>query len=53
MVRLTTSFALTARYLADLDAPARTRLEGMILDHLGHSAGVRAILGAPVEAANG
>jgi hypothetical protein len=53
VVRLTTSFALTARYLADLDAAARTRLEGMILDHLGHSAGVRALLGAPVEAANG
>jgi hypothetical protein len=53
VVRLTTSFALAARYLSDLDATARGRLEGMILDHLGHSVGVRAILGAPIEGNNG
>ena len=52
VVRLTTSFALAARYLSDFDAAARTRLEGMVMDHLGHSAGVRALLGAPVEAVN-
>lgn len=49
VVRLTISFALAARYLADLDLPARSRLESMLLDHLGHSVGVRVLLGAPVE----
>ena len=53
VVRLTTSFALAARYLSDLDAAARARLEAMLLDYLGHSVGVRAILGAPVEGNNG
>lgn len=48
-VRLSISFALAARYLSDLDAGARARLEPMLLAHLGHSAAVRAILGAPVE----
>lgn len=52
VVRLTSSFALAARYLSDLDAAARNRLEPMLLDYLGHSAGVRAILGAPVEGNN-
>lgn len=49
VVRLTISFVLAARYLGDLDLPARSRLEGTLLDHLGHSVGVRVLLGAPVE----
>ena len=52
-VRLTSSFALAARYLTDFDVDARSRLEAMILDHLGHSAGIRALLGAPAEAVGG
>lgn len=52
VVRLTISFALAARYLCDLDLPARSRLESMLIDHLGHSIGVRVILGASVEVLN-
>ena len=53
VVRLTTSFALAARYLSDLNLPGRSRLESMLIDHLGHSVGVRVILGAPIEVTNG
>jgi hypothetical protein len=52
-VRLVISFGLAVRFLLDLEQPARARLESMIMDHLGHSAGLRAILGAPVETING
>jgi hypothetical protein len=51
VVRLVISFVLAARYLGDFDAPARSRLEASLLDHLGHSKGVRALLGAPLEPA--
>lgn len=53
VVRLTISFALAARYLSDLKPDVRSRLESMLIDHLGHSVGVRVILGAPIEANNG
>lgn len=53
VVRLTISFALAARFLGDFDPPAHSRLESMLLDHLGHSVGVRLILGAPSELTNG
>lgn len=53
VVRLTISFALAARYLCDLSPPERSRLESMLIDHLGHSAGVRALLGAPIEVTHG
>lgn len=52
-IRLVMTFALTARYLEDLDSANRQRLESTLLDHLGHSAAVRAIVGAPIENANG
>jgi len=52
VVRLTISFALAARYLSDLDPPARSRLENMLIDHLGHSVGVRMLLGATTEVSN-
>lgn len=48
-MRLVTSFALAARYLSDLGAAAPAQLEAMLLDHLGHSTGVRILLGAAVE----
>lgn len=51
-VRLIISFTLAARYLVDLDPAARSRLESMLIDHLGHSVGVRVLLGAPIEVSN-
>lgn len=51
-VRLSIAFALAARYLQDLNKAERARLESMLLDHLGHSTGVRILLGAPVEVAS-
>lgn len=51
-VRLIISFAFAARYLVDLAHPARSRLESVLMDHLGHSIGVRAILGKSVEVSN-
>lgn len=53
VVRLVITFVLAARYLEDLEGPARSRLEGALLDHLGHSVAVRTIIGAPVEDSNG
>lgn len=53
VVRLVVMFSLAARYLEDLDSATRQRLEGLLLDHLGHSVAVRAIIGAPVEGTNG
>lgn len=53
VVRLSVSFALAARYLLDLKAESRAQLEHMLLDNLGHSTGVRVMLGAPTEVANG
>ena len=52
VVRLSVSFALAARYLSDLDDDVRARLECMLLDHLGHSGGVRFYLGATTEASH-
>jgi hypothetical protein len=52
VVQLTVSFALAARYLSDLDANARSRLESMLLDRLGHLAGIRVLLGATTEGPN-
>ena len=52
-MRLVTSFVLAARYLSDLSRGDRSLLEPMLLDHLGHSVGIRVLLGAPVEARNG
>jgi hypothetical protein len=52
VVQLTVSFALAARYLCDFDATARSRLENMLLDHLGHSVGVRVLLGVTTEESN-
>ena len=49
VVRLTVSFALAARYLTDLDQSARLRLEAMLIDNLGHSEGIRVLLGATIE----
>ena len=51
-VRLVISFALAARYLADLSEQGRVRIEPVLMAHLGHSASVRALVGAPVEAAD-
>lgn len=53
VVRLVMTFVLAARYLEDLDSASRQRLESTLLDHLGHSVAVRAIVGAPIENANG
>ncbi len=53
VVRLVTTFALAARYLADLDGAARQRLETTLLDHLGHSVAIRSLVGAPIESKNG
>ncbi|MBX3319622.1 MAG: hypothetical protein KF890_07060 [Nitrospira sp.] len=53
VVRLTISYALAARYLSDFDTSKRSRLENMLIDHLGHSEGVRVLLGAPIEMNNG
>lgn len=53
VVRLTISFSLAARYLSDFDTAKRSRLESVLMDHLGHSIGVRVLLGAPIEADNG
>lgn len=53
VVRLVTTFALAARYLEDLDRAVRQRLEGTLLDHLGHSVAIRAIVGAPIESTHG
>jgi len=53
VVRLTVSYALAARYLSDFDTSKRSRLESMLIDHLGHSVGVRVLLGAPIEVTNG
>jgi hypothetical protein len=52
-MRLVISFALAARYLSDLEELGRANLETMVLDRLGHSMGVRLILGAPVELLDG
>lgn len=53
VVRLTISFAFAARYLLDIPAVGRSHLENTLLDHLGHSGGIRAILGASTEVTNG
>jgi hypothetical protein len=53
VVRLVTTFALAARYLEDLDSAVRQRLEGTLLDHLGHSVAIRVLVGAPTESTNG
>lgn len=53
VVRLTISYALAARYLGDFDAAKRSRLENTLMDQLGHSVGVRALLGSPSEVING
>jgi hypothetical protein len=53
VVRLTTSFVLAARYLSDFDSAARSSIEGAVLDHLGHSAAIRALIGASGESSNG
>jgi hypothetical protein len=49
VVRLVLMFAMASRYLQDLDISSKTRLDSVISDHLGHSAGIRAMLGATVE----
>ena len=53
VVRLTISYALAARYLCDFDAANRSHLENTLMDQLGHSGGVRALLGGPSEVSNG
>jgi hypothetical protein len=53
VVRLTVTFALAARYLRDLDQAARRQLESVLLDQLGHSVGVRILLGVAIEETNG
>lgn len=53
VVRLVTTFSLSARYLEDLASVERLRLEGTLLDHLGHSIAVRALIGASIENKNG
>lgn len=53
VVRLTISYTLAARYLCDFEAAKRSRLENALMDQLGHSLGVRALLGAPSEVING
>jgi len=49
VVRLIITFALAARYLIDLDQAARSRLEHILIDYLGHSVGIRVLLGVPIE----
>jgi hypothetical protein len=51
-MRLAASFALCARYIRIVGAPERVRLEGVLLDNLGHISVVRQLLGAPVEEQN-
>ncbi|WP_152969421.1 hypothetical protein [Paracidovorax avenae] len=53
IVRLLITFALTTRYIEELNTSSHSNLEGTLLDHLGHSVAVRTIIGAPVEASNG
>lgn len=53
VVRLTVLFAFAARYLSDFDNSKCSRLESMLLDHLGHSVGVRMVLGVPIEGIDG
>jgi hypothetical protein len=53
VVRLTVSFVLAARYAGEFDGEAKSRMENSLLDQLGHSVGVRRLLGAPVEKTNG
>jgi hypothetical protein len=48
-MRLATSFALCCRYALLLDPPTRNKLEGVLLDNLGHLPEVRAMLEAAVE----
>lgn len=48
-VRLIITFTLAARYLVDLDRATRSRLENMLIDYLGHSVGIRVLLGVPIE----
>lgn len=47
-VRLSIMFALCARFVEGLTEQDRGRLENPLLDHLGHSIAVRAILGATI-----
>jgi hypothetical protein len=49
VICLAMSFCLAARYLTDMDATARSRVETMILDHLGHLPFVRTLYGGSVE----
>jgi len=51
-IRLVSSFAMCARYVRFASAEARSQLEGVLLDNLGHIPAVRLILGAPVELEN-
>jgi hypothetical protein len=48
-VRLIITFALAARYIFDFDQNSRSRLEPMLMDYLGHSVGIRALLGVTIE----
>lgn len=49
-VALVVFFALAARYLADCDSGSLGQVEGVLSERLGHSPGVRAMLGITVEA---
>lgn len=49
VVRLVIMFSLAARYLEEIGKSAHSHLEDALLDHLGHLAAVRTIIGAPVE----
>jgi hypothetical protein len=53
VARLTISFVLTARYLFDFDVAARNSIEATVIDHLGHSPAIRALVGASSENPNG
>ncbi len=51
-IRLVSSFALCARYIFLAETGARSKLEAVLIDNLGHLPPVRALLGAPVEQNN-
>lgn len=53
VTRLVVTFALASRYLAELPKPARNQLEHALTDALGHSPGVRQLLGTPHEVEGG
>lgn len=48
-IRLIMSFILAARYLFDFNQESRSTLEHMLMDHLGHSVGIRTFLGVTTE----